>query len=145
MTRVLNFLSIVLSWLVAGASVCALALWPHWWLPGAALLFAVTWVAYLAVMNLAVSDRVGSLVGHPRQLGMVLLVGGYVLDYLLNAAVFTLLTLRPPMETTVTERLNKHAAGGGWPARVARYFGAVWLNPFDHSGKPHVNLGDIDG
>jgi hypothetical protein len=63
---------------------------------------------------------------------------GYPLDYLLNCAVFTVLLGWPPMETTVTERLQKHVKRGGIFGMVARYFAVVWINPLELVNRPHV-------
>lgn len=150
MRHLIDLLLLALAPALTVGSVYALWHWPLLWLGGALALYVATWVFYGHVMNL-------SYVGHlletaasgpqqlphgPRQLGMLLLLVGYLLDYLLNAAVFCLLLLRLPLELTVSEALNRYGLAPTWRGRVARYFAHVWINPLDHKstaqGRQHI-------
>lgn len=159
MKKVLSIIAIVLAQILAAASVYALWNWPLWWLLGAAVLFVATLVSYgflmLAsfILEFGQSDKFVQLVGEriqlPRDLewfcrGFLLLVG-YPLDFLLNAAVFTVLLVWPPCETTVTERLKKHVLRDDPLGSIARYFARVWINPLELAKRPHVPIpGEIN-
>jgi hypothetical protein len=145
---------IALGPLVSLASAVALFMWPLLWLPAAMLLFVATWLFYGHLMNLGYVRYLleqdhgpdADLPHGPRELAAVLLLLGYLLDWLLNAAVFALLLLRIPLELTVSEALNRYAWKPTWKGRVARYFGRVWINPLDHKskaeGKEHIDTGE---
>jgi hypothetical protein len=144
----------VLGPFISAASLFALVRWPHLWVPAAALLYVLTYLFFGHLMNVRYALHLQQLrpngpqeLPHgPRQLNAVLLAIGYVLDYLLNAAVFALLMFRIPLELTLSEALNKYGWKPTWKGRVARYFGGVWINPLDHTanaeGKPHIDIGE---
>ncbi|HBH36953.1 MAG TPA: hypothetical protein DDX06_01050 [Curvibacter sp.] len=154
MKNVANIALIALAWLVAIASFYALWNWPLWWLLGAAVLFTATSILFGKLMNLRYviylmrQNPAGpqDLPRGPRYFAAVLLAVGYVFDYLLNAAVFTVILFIPPMELTVTDRLNAYGREDSWAGRVSRYFARDWINPEDHTanaeGTPHVDIGE---
>ena len=79
----------------------------------------VSWILYLAVMNLK---------AHRAELGPVakvhayaLLVIGLVVDLFLTAVVGSALFLAPPRESTFTGRLKRHKLEGGWRGAVASW------------------------
>ena len=105
---------------------------PVLWALGCLTFLVVCWFFYLAVMNLKV---------HVKELGPVAKVFGYyglllglVLDLILTL-VFTLVFWSPPKELTLTGRLKRHRAEGGWRGTIAAYICDKLLNQFDPSGK----------
>jgi len=93
-----------------------------------------TWVFYLAVMNLAKAKKAGLLSRTALVLGTPVLIVGYLLDFLLNVTVMSLVLLELPQETTVTARLKRHhAESAGWRLAVVLWFEPL-LDPYDPSG-----------
>lgn len=99
------------------------------------LLCYVTWTMYLAVMALKRARDAGSLTRTATILGYPMLFIGYLFDFAVNVLVCTPLLLELPRETTVTARLKRHKAAGGWRGRVAAWVGDHLLDPFDPSGR----------
>lgn len=103
------------------------------------LLFALgltyaTWIFYLAVMNLAKAKKAGMLTRTALVLGTPALIVGFLLDFLLNALVMTLVLLELPQETTVTARLKRHhVESDGWRLAVVLWFEPL-LDPYDPDG-----------
>jgi hypothetical protein len=95
----------------------------------------VLWVFYLAVMCLERARRAGTLRPWAYRLGLPVLYVGWLLDFLVNVAVFTFVMLEPPRELTVSARLSRHIAHGrGWRQRLAMWFCHTLLDTFDPSG-----------
>lgn len=106
--------------------------------------FPVTWVIYVAVMNIKrVRDSGVKL--HPATLAFCLVAAviGGVLDFYLNVILFTVLSLQLPKQWTVSKRLQTYhrlpAPPTNWRERW-RYALASWvcgnlLSPFDPSGE----------
>lgn len=115
---------------------------PLWLLWSAGLLLLIRlpftlWVFYLAVMNLKVVRDTTGL--HPRTkvLGSIVLIEGYVKDFLVNI-LLSIVLLEFPRELTVSERLKRHNVPGtnrlsAWRYRVAQWFEPL-LDPHDPSG-----------
>lgn len=103
------------------------------------LLFALgltyaTWIFYLAVMHLAKAKKAGLLSRTALMLGTPVLIVGYLLDFLLNVLVMTLVLLELPQETTVTARLKRHRVESeGWRLAVVLWFEPL-LDPYDPDG-----------
>ena len=57
-----------------------------------------------------------------------------VIDFINNMTVFSLIFAELPRELLVTDRLKRHAKQHTFRGKMARWFGDVLLNPFDHSG-----------
>ena len=92
------------------------------------------WVFYLAVMNLARAKRNGLLNKTALVLGTPLLVVGYLVDFLMNVTVMTVVLLEWPQETTVTARLKRHnSESTGWRLAIVKWFEPI-LDPYDPSG-----------
>lgn len=92
------------------------------------------WVFYLAVMNLARAKRNGLLNKTALVLGTPLLVVGYLVDFLMNVTVMTVVLLEWPQETTVTARLKRHnKESTGWRLAIVKWFEPI-LDPYDPSG-----------
>lgn len=99
-------------------------------------LFYITWLFYLAVMNLKRAKDAGTLSKVALVMGYPILLVGLVLDALLNVTVMTVLFLEPPREWLVTARLKRHAeVFGPWRGDLARWFAKHLLDVFDPSGK----------
>ena len=110
-----------------------------WWVIPAyvvfsALLWAATWVIYLATMGVIRSHPV--LFGTPARLGGYIVKTGEFLSTALNWLVFTLLLLELPKERFLSARLARHfRSGKGWRQKFAGWMGRTWLDPFDPSGR----------
>ena len=92
------------------------------------------WVFYLAVMNLARAKRNGLLNKTALVLGTPLLVVGYLVDFMMNVTVMTVVLLEWPKETTVTARLKRHnKESTGWRLAIVKWFEPI-LDPYDPSG-----------
>jgi hypothetical protein len=111
---------------------------------GGYIVFAVfghiaLWILYLAVMNLKrARDTYPNALDNPviRVLGTATLIVGYVLDFLLNVFVHTVLCLELPKETTISARLkryNEDVNEWAWRRAVAKWFEPL-LDPFDPAG-----------
>lgn len=93
------------------------------------------WVFYLAVMNLKRVRDMGKLGRIASALGLPVLVVGFVLDFIVNVTVFSLLLLELPQETTVTARLKRHKRfSRGWRLAITNWFASELLDHFDPSG-----------
>lgn len=57
-----------------------------------------------------------------------------VIDFINNMTVFTVLFAELPKELLVTARLKRHVNEQTLRGKLARWFGNVLLNPFDHTG-----------
>jgi hypothetical protein len=100
----------------------------------AAGLTYATWILYLAVMNLDRAKRAGMLSKTARVMGTPVLIIGYLLDFLLNVTVMSLVLVELPRETTVTARLNRHhKESTGWRLAVVHWFEPL-LDPYDPDG-----------
>ena len=103
------------------------------------LLFALgltyaTWILYLAVMNLSRAKKAGLLTRTALTFGTPVLIAGYLLDFLLNVTVMSLVLLELPRETTVTARLKRHhQESDGWRLAVVLWFEPL-LDPYDPDG-----------
>jgi hypothetical protein len=99
------------------------------------LAFWVLWVLFLAVMNLGQAKAEGKLHGLALYAGYTVLAVGLLVDLVVQVLVATVMWLELPRELTVSERvarLCKH--GSGWRQRLALWFRAELLAPFDRSG-----------
>ena len=99
------------------------------------LAFWALWVLFLAVMNLGQAKAEGKLRGFALWAGYTVLALGLLVDLVVQVLVASILWLEFPRELTVSERvarLCKH--GSGWRLRLALWFRAVLLSPFDRSG-----------
>lgn len=94
------------------------------------VLMLVTWLFYLAAMNLIkLKDE---LTGMAKFNGYILIIIGVTLDFLLNAIVGSLLFLEPPREWLLTDRLQRHKKKPDhWRFKIANYICGNLLNPFD--------------
>lgn len=96
--------------------------------------FYALWILYLAVMNLKRAKDNGLLNTTAKVLGTPVLLVGYLLDFLLNVLVMTVVLLELPQETTVTARLKRHHKESmGWRLAVVLWFEPI-LDPYDPSG-----------
>lgn len=106
----------------------------HILLLGAGIMWLL-WVFYLAVMNLKRVNDAGGLGRVAYLLGLPALIVGYLLDFLANVLVMTILLGELPQETTVTARLKRHKRESkGWRLKVAEWFASELLDKFDPDG-----------
>lgn len=92
------------------------------------------WIFYLAVMNLKRAKKAGLLNKTALVLGTPVLIIGFLLDFLVNTTVMTLVFLEMPDELTVTERLKRHhKESTGWRLRVVLWLEPI-LDPYDPEG-----------
>lgn len=97
------------------------------------LFMYVTWLYFLAVMNL---DRKKDELTLPAKVfAWPIFIVGFALDVSFNLTVGTLSFLELPHELTFSERCSRHINEGGWRGDVARWWCDNYLNPFDKSGK----------
>lgn len=99
------------------------------------LAFWCLWVLFLAVMNLDQTKKEGNLHGFALYAGYTVLAVGLLIDLIVQVLVASLLWLELPREWTVSERVARLCkSGSGWRQRLALWFRAVLLAPFDRSG-----------
>lgn len=97
--------------------------------------FWLLWVLFLAVMSLDQARADGKLHGFALYAGYTVLVVGLVVDLLVQITVATVLWLEWPRELTVSGRVARLCSiGTGWRQRLAMWFRATLLSPFDRSG-----------
>lgn len=101
---------------------------------GSYLLMVVTWVFYLAVMNI-IPHRKNM---HPiaKAHGYVLVGIGLILDTILNIVVASVILLQPPKQLLLTRRLKYNIRRGGWRGKVSKWICVHLLDQFDPKG-PH--------
>lgn len=92
------------------------------------------WIFYLAVMNLKRAKKAGLLNKTALVLGTPVLIIGFLLDFLVNTTVMSLVFLEMPDELTVTARLKRHQKEStGWRLRVVLWLEPI-LDPYDPEG-----------
>ena len=102
-------------------------------IPGAFIGMSVTWVLYLALMNL---DRNRSRLTTPAKVfAYPMLAVGYVVDVLFNWVFGTVMMLELPREFLFTARCERHMHDDTWAGTVARWMCKNFLDPFDPDGK----------
>lgn len=93
------------------------------------------WVLYLAIMTLKRAQAYAPLPVWALRFGYPVLAVGYLMDFLANALVLTVILLELPRELLVTARLSRHIkAGTGYRAAVAAWICSQLLDRFDPSG-----------
>lgn len=97
-------------------------------LAGYCLLMFVTFILFLAVMMLKRTRD--TLPPIAKRLGYLVLGIGYLVDFAFNMAS-TVPFLDLPRELLFTGRVSRLQRTTGWRARVARWFCANLLEPFD--------------
>lgn len=115
----------LMDWLIWGTS-------PLW-------AFPLTWVLYVACMNIKAVHRSGYKF-HWTTAVMGLLAGAvtWVLDFYLNVLTMSIVCLELPSEWTVSERLARYhqltsprSWRQAWRYKLSRFICTHWLNPFD--------------
>jgi len=92
------------------------------------------WVFYLAVMNLSRAREAGTLRKPAYIAGYPVLILGFILDFLVNIIVVSIVMLEFPKEVTVTSRFKRLKNKGGWRGKWAGWVATNILDPFDPSG-----------
>lgn len=100
------------------------------------LAIIVTWIQYLAIMNLQRARDAGTLPRVAYIVGQPLLYIGLLCDMLLNVVWITIMFgFDPPREFLVTQRLERYKHGpDGWRKRLAAWWAVNLLDPFDPKG-----------
>lgn len=96
------------------------------------ILIQLTWVHFLAVMNL--SRNRNKLTKFARFWAYSILAVGYPLDILFNLVFGTIFLLEPPKELLFTARCNRLIEEDTWRGNMARWFCRNMLDPFDPNG-----------
>lgn len=98
------------------------------------LFMIVTWIFYLAIMNLKGNYKKAGKWVHA--LGSIVLVVGVFIDFSFNIIAGTLFFLDPPREFLFTARLKRYKYGeySSWRKKLANFFCEQFLDPFDPSG-----------
>lgn len=105
------------------------------WLGAAIGGLYVLWLYYLAVMNLKRANDAQPLTGALKFFAMLVLVPGYVLDFVLNVTVFAVILFDFPRGLLVTGTLTYHVKNSsGYRHKVATWFCSTLLDRFDPSG-----------
>ena len=95
--------------------------------------FYQLWFFYLAIMNLRRNKD--TLTKPAMILGFPLLYSGYLIDFLVNVILMTILFLELPQELLVTARLTRHVKDdSGYRKTVSMWICKNLLNQFDPSG-----------
>lgn len=93
------------------------------------------WILYLAVMSLATARNIGKLPRWALWLGYPLLAAGYIMDFLVNITLLSVIMLEVPQELLVTARLTRHINGtAGWRKSFATWVCQNLLDFADPSG-----------
>lgn len=97
-------------------------------------LFYLLWILFLAVMNLSRAKKAGQLSKTALILGTPVLIGGYIVDAIVNIFVMSIVLLELPQELTVSARLKRHhKESTNWRLAVVLWFEPL-LDPYDPSG-----------
>ena len=97
-------------------------------------LMYLTWLFFLAVMNLKRAKDAGTISRVALFFGYPILFVGLLLDCLCNLTVCTLMFAELPQEGLVTARLKRLEPDSGWRGRLARWWATELLDTFDPSG-----------
>jgi len=100
---------------------------------GGIYLFMLTWVLYLAVMNLRRNRD--KLTTAAKIFAYPVAYVGVLVDAIFNVILGTLFFLELPKEWMFTHRLERHIKGSsGYRKRLACWFCVNLLDPFDPDG-----------
>lgn len=99
---------------------------------GSYLLMVLTWVMYLAIMQLIPHRHTM----HPiaKVHAYILVAIGLLMDTLLNVFVASVILLQPPREFLLTDRLQRNIILGGWRGKVSKWICEHLLDQFDPKG-----------
>lgn len=102
----------------------------------------ITWVLFLAVMNLERAKKRWSLTKIQQVMGLPIVVIGYLLDVFYNVTLCTVLFLELPKEPTISQRLERYIKDNetDWRHRQAMWWRETLLADFDKDGS-HGNPG----
>lgn len=101
---------------------------------GGVYLFAVTWIFYLAVMNLKRNQD--KLTFAAKLIAYPVAFVGVLSDALFNVLLGTLFFVELPKEWLFTHRLERHIQqSAGYRLRFAMWFCINLLDPFDPAGE----------
>lgn len=124
-------------------AISAWALWGNGYVKGAVLTLAALWLLwylYLIVMGLYRAHMQGRLSKFALVLGSPMLALGFLLDWVVNWTVASVVFFEPPprLFDLVTERLARYLKGpDGFRKRYAKALCDHLLDPFDPSADGH--------
>lgn len=99
------------------------------------ILIPATWLLYLCIMSLERARDAGTLSPVVTRIAELVLLVGYLCDFLLNVLVGTVLFLELPKEWLLSPRVARlKKTGTGYRQVVAAWICVNLLDPFDPSG-----------
>lgn len=117
------------------ASVPGIAIAGFWWSEWLLVLSWIFWALYVFTMGLYRSFLAGRLRGLPLLLASPFVIVAFVLDFLFQVTVFTVVFWDRPRHWLVTHRLRAYMRGRNtWRRRLADYLCKHLLDPFDPTG-----------
>jgi hypothetical protein len=106
-----------------------------WWSAYLLLALWVFWCLYIFMMGIYRAFLQRRLKGLSLVMSSPVLAVAFVLDFLAQMTVFSVLFLDHPRDWLVTNRLRRYMAGpDGWRKRLADYLCHHLLDPFDPTG-----------
>lgn len=94
------------------------------------------WVFFLAVMCLQGARDLKKLTPWNTRIGYTVLVVGWVLDFIVQVTLASVLFVELPRELTVSSRVKRLIDGqDGWRRAVAMWLRDHFLKPFDATGR----------
>jgi hypothetical protein len=94
------------------------------------------WLLYVFTMGLYRAKLSGRLKGFPLLLASPVVALAFLLDFIFQMTVFTVVFWELPREWLVTSRLRRYLRDpGGWRHRWADYFCHHLLDPYDPTGE----------
>lgn len=106
------------------------------------LLVELTWVFYLATMNLEIVAKSGKMTRTAKLLSMLPRFLAALLNGCLNITLATLMFFDLPREMYFSHRLRRYCTNpkyiGTWRHKMALFFARQLLNPHDLHGEPHI-------
>ena len=106
-----------------------------WWSPYLLLGLWLFWNLYVYTMGLYRAFLLKRLKGLSLVMASPVVFVAFVLDFIAQMTVFSILFLDIPRDWLVTNRLRRYMTGpGGWRKRLADYLCHHLLDPFDPTG-----------
>lgn len=102
---------------------------------GAVMALYGLWILYLAIMALYSARESKSLTAWAARLAYPILMLGYLVDFLVNVTLLSVIMLEVPQELLVTSRLTRHINDeSSWRKSVATWICQNLLDFADPSG-----------
>lgn len=112
-------------------------MWVVWYVAGAFAGIYSLWAFFLAVMALQRAYDAKTLSKVALVLGLPIIVTGFLIDFIVNIVVASVLFLELPQDATVSKRLGrlKREEPTSWRGKLAAWFCANLLDTFDPTGE----------